>query len=97
MRIFLLALILAIGGSGMAQARCADEFKELQARVDRQMLQQPPLPQVAAAAKQLKKASDDMNRMDEVDCYNAVARVRRTLATPAPPVAAKEEAAGKPR
>ena len=97
MRIFLLALVLAIGGSGLAQARCADEFKELQARVDRQMLQQPPQPQVAAAATQLKKASDDMNRMDEVDCYNAVARVRRTLATPVPPLEVKDEKAPKPR
>ena len=96
MRIFLFALALAIGGSSFAQARCADDFKELQARVDRQMLQQPAQPQVAAAAKQLKKASDDMNSMDEVDCYNAVARVRRTLATPVPPQEVKD-AIAKPR
>jgi hypothetical protein len=97
MRIFFFALALAIGGSSVAQARCSDDFKELQARIDRQMQQQPPQPQVAAAAKQLKKASDDMDSMDEVDCYNAVARVRRTLATPVPPQEVKDAIAAKPR
>ena len=96
MRIFFLVLILAIGGSGLAEARCADDFKALQDRVARQMKQQPAPAQVAAAAKQLNKAADDMNRMDEVDCYNAVARIRRTLATP-PPIEAKEEGPAKPR
>lgn len=97
MRIFFLALILAVGGSGLAQARCADEFKELQDRVARQVKQHPPPPQAEAAAKQINKAADNMNLMDEVDCYNAVARIRRTLATPAPPLEAKEEGAAKPR
>jgi hypothetical protein len=97
MRIFFFALALAISSSSVAQARCADDFKELQARIDRQMQQQPPQPQVAAAAKELKRASDDMNSMDEVDCYNAVARVRRTLATPVAPQEVKDAIAAKPR
>jgi hypothetical protein len=97
MRIFLLAFALAIGGSAAAQASCADEFKELQARVARQMTQQPPTAQAVAAKKQINKASDDMNQMDEVDCYNAVARIRRTLATPAPPLEVQDQGVMKPR
>ena len=91
MRIFIVAMALVIGGSGMAQARCADDLKELQARIDREKLRQPTPPPVMAAAKELQKANANMAQMDEVDCYNAVAHARRTLATPPPAPAVKAE------
>jgi hypothetical protein len=97
MRIFLLAFALAIGGGAAAQASCADEFKQLQERVARQMTQHPQPAQAVAATKQLNKASENMNHMDEVDCYNAVARIRRILATPEPPVEAQDQGAMRPR
>jgi hypothetical protein len=98
MRIFFLVLALAMGANATAEARCADDFKEIQGRVDRQMAQQPQPPQAIAASKQVKKANEEMARMDEIDCYNAVSRIRRTLATPAPPVEAKkDEGAAKHR
>jgi hypothetical protein len=97
MRIFLLTLALTIGGSSLAHANCSDEFKEVQQRVAKQMQQRPRPPQAVAAAEQLKKANENMADMDEVDCYNAVARIRRTLATPAPPPEVKDAGPGKPR
>src|SRR5690349_16957746 len=70
MRILILAVVLVIGASGAAWARCADDFKELQTRVDHERHRQPPSPQAVAAAKELNKASQNMNNMDEIDCYN---------------------------
>ncbi len=83
MRLVVLALVLLVGGAGVAQARCADELGELRLRVAREQKQRPT-PQSAAAAKELKKADENANRMDEVDCYNALDRARRALNAPAP-------------
>jgi hypothetical protein len=84
MRSVVLALILALAAGGVARANCADEFNELQARVEGAK-QRQPTPQTLAASKELQKAGVDMKQMDEVDCYNAVTRARRLLAAPPPP------------
>ncbi len=84
MRILALVMVLLLGGVALAQARCADDLKELQARVDREQKRQPTA-QTAAAAKELKKVDENLKQMDEVDCYNAVTRVRRALTAPPPP------------
>ncbi len=83
MRLVVLALVLSVGGAGVAQARCADELDALRLRVERQQKLRPT-PQTAAAAKELKKADENAKQMDEVDCYNALDRARRALNAPMP-------------
>ena len=93
MRALGLVLVLLMASAGPAEARCADEAKELKARVVRaQKLN--PTPQTAAAGKVLKRLDDNANRMDEVDCYNALARARRAL--DAPPEAPVQKKADPP-
>jgi len=85
MRLVILVLVLLLGGTGFAAARCADELNELTAKVERQQKRNPTA-QSAAAAKELHRASRDARDMDEIECYNTVARVRHALAAPpAPP------------
>jgi hypothetical protein len=87
----LLGLALIIIATGLAQARCVDEAKELGERVNREQ-KLKPTPQTAAAAKELQKlnlnpkpGADTKPRMDEVDCYNTLTRAKRALtATPEP-------------
>lgn len=90
MRVVALVMVLLFGGIELAQARCADELKELQARVDRAQKRQPTA-QTAAAAKELKNVDENLKQMDEVDCYNAVARARRALTAPPPPAQKAQE------
>jgi hypothetical protein len=72
-----LVLIASLAMAGRAEAGCADDMQELQARVDRQQAQQPT-PQSIAAAKVLQKFNESTTA-DEVDCYNALARARHAL------------------
>ncbi len=83
MRVVAVAMVLLIGGAGFAQASCADDLTDLRAKVEREQKQKPTA-QTAAAMKELKRADENANVMDEVDCYNAVARIRRALSTPPP-------------
>jgi hypothetical protein len=84
----IVALVVSIAASAAAQARCADDLSALQAKVDHDQ-KRNPTPQSAAAAKELKKAADNIKNMDEVDCYNAVARAQRALRAPAPTLEAR--------
>ncbi len=84
MRLVILVLVLLMGGITFAEARCADELKDLSARVERQQ-KRTPTAQTAAAVKELRRASQDARDMDEIECYNTVARVRRALAAAPPP------------
>jgi hypothetical protein len=83
MRAVLLAMALLSAGTGAARASCADETKEFKERVERQY-KLKPTPQSAAAAKELQKL-DRPYQVDEVECYNTLARARRALAAPPPP------------
>jgi hypothetical protein len=83
MRALVLATALVIGSSGGAVAGCADDFQELMTRVDQAKLRQPT-PQTVAASKALHEDAETMPDMDEVDCYNAIARARKLLAAPPP-------------
>jgi hypothetical protein len=78
-----------------AQARCADDLTTLQARVERAQKMRPAPDGAAEAAKVLKKFNESDNK-DEVDCYNAVARARRALATAPPDAAAQPGQAQQP-
>jgi hypothetical protein len=79
------ALVLAalVGCAGAAQARCADDLKQFQARLAR-TAKAKPTPQTAAATKELKRYDTGANQGDEVDCYNTLARARRALNAPSP-------------
>ena len=81
----LLGLALLIAATGLAQAKCVDEAKDFTERVKREQ-KLKPTPQTAAAAKELQKLDlnprpgvDTKPRMDEVDCYNTLARARRAF------------------
>lgn len=76
-RCLLAALVALLALSQVAEARCADDLKAVQARVDRAQ-KQKPTPQSAAAAKILNRYNQS-DTADEVDCYNAVARARHAL------------------
>lgn len=83
MRITVLAVVLLVGGTGLAQARCADEVQDLRNRVDLQTKRHATT-QTVAATKELQKADEAVKNKAEVDCYNALARARRALAAPDP-------------
>jgi hypothetical protein len=90
------ALVVLAALSGVAEARCANELKALQARVDRAQ-KQKPTPQSAAAAKILHRLSQSATA-DEVACYNAVARAQRALAEKPPvPLEPKNQLAHEPK
>lgn len=95
MRSLLLAVVLLSVGVDAASASCTEDAALLQARINRD-LKTKPGPQVQAAAKEMQKINMKMNEgtMDEVDCYNALARARRALNAPppAPPAPAPEPA-----
>jgi hypothetical protein len=87
----LLGLALLIVATGLAQARCVDEAKDLTERVNREQKLKPTA-QTAAAAKELQKLDlkpkpgvDTKPRMDEVDCYNTLARARRAFSATSEP------------
>jgi hypothetical protein len=86
----IIALAILVAAAGAAEARCADDLKALQARVDRAQKVNPSA-QSAAAAKILQQLNDSPTA-DEVQCDNAVASARRALN--APP--AEEAAPGMP-
>lgn len=90
MRVLVLVLVLLIGGAGLARARCADDLEDLRGKVERAQKRQPS-PQAAAAGKELQKTDRNIKEMDEVDCYNAVARIRRILNGPPPVDAAAKD------
>lgn len=83
MRALGLALAILVATASGAAARCADDVAAIDARIGR-VEKEKPSSQTALARKQMKKLNDDLKQMDEVDCYNALARIRRTLST-APP------------
>jgi hypothetical protein len=83
MRIAGLVLALLVATAGSAAARCADDVEALNLRV-KHAQKATPSPQTAAAGKELAKLNKDLPRMDEFQCLNAVARVRRAL-TASPP------------
>jgi hypothetical protein len=83
MRSLVWVVALLVAATGVAQARCADDLKEFQTRLER-TAKAKPTPQTAAAAKELKRYGNDAKQSDEVDCYNALARARRALNAPGP-------------
>lgn len=83
MRIAGLVLALLVATAGSAAARCADDVEALNLRV-KHAQKATPSPQTTAAAKELAKLNKDLPRMDEFQCLNAVARVRRALTSPPP-------------
>jgi hypothetical protein len=93
MRALVLAVAFVIGSTGVAAASCADDLQELMARVD-QAKQRQRTPQTIAASAALHKDNENMKDMDEVDCYNAIARARKLLAAP-PPDAEPADKTGK--
>lgn len=83
MRPLIPALVLLVAGSGALQAKCADDVKELRARVEhRQKVR--PTPQGLAALKELEQADADLKHLAELDCYNSVSRARKALRAPPP-------------
>lgn len=95
-RRLLAALVVLLALSGVAEARCADDLKALQARVDRAQ-KQKPTPQSAAAAKILQRFNQSTTT-DEVACYSAVGRAQRALAErPAGPPEPQNQLAREPK
>jgi hypothetical protein len=78
MRIASLSVLLVLTSVTVAQARCADDMKDVRLQVERAQ-RSNPTPQSAAAANELKRYSDQSGTADEVDCYNTIARVERIL------------------
>jgi len=91
MRIAGLVLALLAATAGNAAAACADDVAALNARVPH-LQKTAPTPQTAAASKELAKLNKNLPQMDEFQCLNAVARVRRALTAPPP----DDQAAQKP-
>lgn len=89
MRSVILAVFLLLVSADVAMARCSDDAADFNARIDHD-LKIKPSPQVSAAAKVMQKLNENIKNMDEVDCYNALARARRALKTAPPPEAAAE-------
>ncbi|HUH85988.1 MAG TPA: hypothetical protein VLX85_15370 [Stellaceae bacterium] len=89
MAVLVSALLVATAGS--AAADCADDVAALNIRVPH-LQKTAPTPQTAAASKELAKLNKNLPQMDEFQCINAVARVRRAL-TESPP---DDQAAQKP-
>lgn len=73
-----LVLALLIASAGSAAAACADDVAALNTRVPH-LQKTAPSPQTVAAQKELAKLNKDLPRMDEFQCMNGVARVRRAL------------------
>jgi hypothetical protein len=83
MRVASLVLLSLIASAAAAQARCEDNMKDVREKVERAQKANRS-PQTAAAAKELKSYDDRAMSADEVDCYNAIARVERALNSPPP-------------
>jgi hypothetical protein len=81
MRIAGLVLVLLVATAGSAAAACADDVAALNIRVPH-LQKTAPTPQTAAASKELAKLNKNLPQMDEFQCTNAVARVRRALTSP---------------
>ena len=78
MRLVIAAIILSLSGASFAQASCADDAKEMHARID-EKVKLHPTPQLIAAKKELNKVDEAVKDHAEVDCYNALERSRRAL------------------
>lgn len=85
MRVAFLTIALMIGAVGGARADCLQELGQLREQVDTMNAARPTAPS-QAAARELQKL-ERSESADEVDCYNTVARARKILASPLPPVA----------
>jgi hypothetical protein len=83
MRHFAFVIVLLLAGAGTAEARCADEMKDFQDRLER-IVKSKPTAQTAAASKVIKRYNEEAKETDEVGCYNALARARRALKAPDP-------------
>ncbi|HEV2548714.1 MAG TPA: hypothetical protein VGU20_15340 [Stellaceae bacterium] len=85
MRVAVLTIALIIGSLGAARADCLQELGQIREQVDTLNTTRPTAPS-QAAARELQKL-ERSESADEVDCYNTVARARKILASPLPPVA----------
>jgi low affinity Fe/Cu permease len=78
MRLVIAAAMLSLLGANVAQASCADDAKDMHARID-EKVKLHPTPQLLAAKKQLDKVDESLKQHAELDCYNALERSRRAL------------------
>ena len=92
MRALCLVLILLVSSIRAAQADCLQELGQFSERVN-SLNQATPTPQTQAALRELRALELD-DRADEIDCYNTLARARRMLAAPHPPLADNRYAKG---
>jgi len=78
MRLVIAVLVLSLTAANVAWASCADDDKDMHARID-EKVKFHPTPQLLAAQKELNKADESLKQHAELDCYNALERSRRAL------------------
>jgi hypothetical protein len=82
MRVASQVLVMLVASVATAHASCADDMKDVRLKVE-QAQKTNPSAQTEVAAKELERYSQSASA-DEVDCYNAIARIERALKAPAP-------------
>ena len=78
MRLVIAVALLSLSAANFAQASCADDAKDMHARID-EKVKFHPTPQLLAAQKELNKVDESLKQHAELECYNALERSRRAL------------------